>query len=152
MKKFKDFINENNIGIKDNTKAVKLIVNDFDIIRETIIPLLLESVIDNTNASKDDSSFFSDDSFNSTIIQDSNGIERLKYLGFVFLLDERALGGLDIATVFTNIKKDISDKFDILNDSIYIKDGSNYYFSIDYDTFIKSNYYLSLKGINKYNL
>ena len=153
MRKFNDILNENNEGNIDNKISVELIVKDYDFIHNFLFEHIKKEL---NSVSKDDLIYeISDDSFNSTILYDSKNEPYLKYLNVTFAvsLNKLTQNKYDIGSYFTELREKISKSFK-LKDNKIIKTGSieQFSFSMDYDAFLKSDLYKSVKGIDKYKL
>jgi hypothetical protein len=150
MRKFNDILNEDYEGEFDNSKAVDAIVAEYDFIKKVLCgkiirdciskPVLKDTIVDTV----------SEDSFNSSV--DKNG--ELKYLGINFRIDEKALKeeGMDVGRYFTQVRECLSEIFKLKDDKITMHDGWYMKFQLDYQLFKQSDFFRSLKGMDKYNL
>jgi len=152
MKKFNDILNENAEGEVDNTVAVSLIVKDFDFLHKFLFKYLQEKADEVAIRMV---SNFSDFSFTSTILYDSNKEPYLKYLGVTFKVSLFHLFAkeTDVSIYFTELRSKFSESFKLKGNAIYKeKSTEDFRIQIDYEDFLKSDLYKSLKGIDKYNL
>jgi len=153
MKKFNEIINENNEGVLDNTLAVELIVKDFEFINKFLFPYIKKEL--NTVENIKLIYRIADNSFKSTILYDQNNEPYLKYfnINFNITLSKLSEADLDIGRYFTTLREVLSKSFKLKNDSILKGGGSEEFsVSIDYDLFLKSDLYKSMKGIDKFKL
>lgn len=151
MKKFNDIINENLEGEYDNAIAVDLIVKNYDHIRNFLCKYIQDIL------NKDKAELVTkvvDISQLSTILYDK-GEPYLKYLGIYISIDLNAMFDLkiDVVDYFVSKKDILKDSFSLKDDALRKGRSTNdFYIQIDYDKFLKSDLYKSLKGMNKFNL
>ena len=152
MKKFNDILNENLEGEYNNAIAVDLIVKEYDLIRNFLCKYIIGIL------NKDDVELVTkavDISQLSTILYNKEGDPYLKYLGIYISIDLNAMFDLriDVVDYFTSKKDILKESFSLKDDALRKgRSTHDFYIQIDYDKFLKSDLFKSLKGINKFNL
>lgn len=153
MRKFNDILNEEYEGELNNEKAVELIAADFKFIKNVLLDKVVRDAM-NKPIVKNGIDTIMEDSFSSTVYKDYDGSYKLKYLGVIFRIDDAVLKneGLDVGTYFTEMRESLKEVFKLKDDKITLDNSWYMKFQLDYQAFMTSDFFKSLKGMDKYNL